>query len=151
MLVLPMKVDVEVSEDVVFVQLYRETQTIKGSKLIRPETAQREAFFAKVISVGVGRLVDIVPGVRDPETGKLGPSTAIRRPMNLEPGDHVILSKFHGERLSVDGKACLLLRRDDILSKIHVKEEDLKDHYELCGSDDMSDEMTASLQRLSIQ
>jgi chaperonin GroES len=84
----------------------------KGSKLFIPETARKEVFYAKVLKVGPGRAVDV------DEDNK-----PIVMPMKVEPGQDILFSRYHGERIEIDGKEYIVMRQDDVLGLVNVGED----------------------------
>ena len=88
-------------EDRVLVKpLEAETKTASG--LFLPETAKEKPQEGKVIAIGTGK--------RD-DNGKL-------IPFEVKKGDRVLISKYGGTEIKVDGKDYLIMREDDILGVI---------------------------------
>lgn len=73
----------------------------KGGIII-PDTAQEKPIEAKVIAVGQGKIS---------EDGKV-------TPLAIKEGDRVLIHKYAGTELKVDGEDVLMLREDDILGVI---------------------------------
>lgn len=73
----------------------------KGGLVIAP-AGQKEAHRAKVIAVG--------PGMRDLETGK-------KIPVDLDPGDIVLINPFLGLKTQVDGKELIIQKESEVLCK----------------------------------
>lgn len=112
-MVLPPSAEVEPIDDAILCQMYRQTGKWKpGSKIIIPETGREEIFFAQVISVGEGKIVDFN------EDG-----TPFRKPMGVEEEDWIVFARYHGERLQVADELYLLLREGDVLAKIDMGED----------------------------
>jgi chaperonin GroES len=84
--------------DRVLVRRSEEHETMAGSIII-PDTAKEKPQKAKVVAVGAGRLL---------ETGK-------RVPLSLKPGDTVLVSKWAGTEVKIDGTEYLILKEDEIL------------------------------------
>ena len=79
-----------------------EEQEVKKGGIIIPDTAKEKPQEGKVISVGTGK--------RD-EHGKL-------IPFEVKKGDRVLISKYGGTEIKIDGKDYLIMREDDILGVI---------------------------------
>ncbi|CAF0696127.1 co-chaperone GroES [Candidatus Methylacidithermus pantelleriae] len=85
--------------DRVLVKLIEEQEVRKGGIII-PDTAKERPQEAEVIAVGPGRLDD---------SGK-------RIPIEVKKGDRVLISKYGGTEVKIDGEAYQILREDDILA-----------------------------------
>ncbi len=85
--------------DRVIVKLAEEQEVKKGGIII-PDSAKEKPQEAKVIAVGPGRLDD---------NGK-------RIPVDLKKGDRVLISKYGGTEVKLDGEQYQILREDDILA-----------------------------------
>ena len=70
--------------------------------ILLPDSAKEKLNRGKVISVGDGKLDD---------DGK-------RIPLQVEPGDHVLFSKYSGDEFKLDDEEYLLIRENDILAVI---------------------------------
>ena len=70
--------------------------------IIIPDTAKEKPQKGKVIAVGKGKLM---------EGGK-------RRPMSVEPGNHILFSKWGGNEIKMDDQEYLILSEDEILAII---------------------------------
>lgn len=68
--------------------------------LFLPSVAQEKSNFAIVVAIGGGRVDD---------TGK-------RHPVRVEPGMTVLLSKWSGDEIEVDGEKHLFIREQDVLA-----------------------------------
>ena len=84
--------------DRVLVQPIEQDEVKKGGIII-PDTAKEKPQEGKVIAVG--------PGKRD-DNGKL-------IAMDVKKGDRVLISKYGGTEIKIDGKDYLIMREDDIL------------------------------------
>ena len=71
-----------------------------ASGIVIPDTAKEKPQEGEVVAVGPGRY----------EEGKL-------IPLDVEPGDTVIYSKYGGTEVKVSGKEYLILSERDILAK----------------------------------
>jgi len=87
--------------DRVLVQALEEKEVKKGGIII-PDTAKEKPQEGKIVAVGTGK--------RD-EDGKLIPFT-------VKKGDKVLISKYGGTEVKVDGETYLIMREDDILGII---------------------------------
>jgi chaperonin GroES len=74
----------------------------KVGNIIIPDTAKEKPQEADVIAVGPGRLDD---------EGK-------RLPMDVKKGDRVLISKYGGTEIQIDGEEHLIIRMDDVLAVI---------------------------------
>ena len=87
--------------DRVLVQPVEEHEVKKGGIII-PDTAKEKPQEGKVVSVGTGK--------RD-DNGKV-------IPFEVKKGDRVLISKYGGTEIKIDGKDYLIMREDDILGVI---------------------------------
>ncbi|OQA24609.1 MAG: 10 kDa chaperonin [Verrucomicrobia bacterium ADurb.Bin345] len=87
--------------DRVLVEPVKEGEEKKGGIII-PDTAKEKPQQGKVIAVGTGKLDD---------NGK-----AI--PFNVKKGDKVLMPKYGGTEIKMDGREYLILREEDILGVI---------------------------------
>jgi len=81
------------------VRRLEEAETKRGGIII-PDTAKEKPQEAEVVSVGPGRMT---------EEGK-------RVPMNVKKGDRILMGKYSGTEVKVDGDEFLILREDDVLA-----------------------------------
>jgi chaperonin GroES len=79
-----------------------EQEEVKKGGIIIPDTAKEKPQEGKVIAIGTGK--------RD-ENGKL-------IPFEVKKGDRVLISKYGGTEIKIDGKDYLIMREDDILGVI---------------------------------
>ena len=79
-----------------------EQEEVKKGGIIIPDTAKEKPQEGKVVAVGTGK--------RD-ENGKL-------IPFEVKKGDRVLISKYGGTEIKIDGKDYLIMREDDILGVI---------------------------------
>jgi len=79
-----------------------EDQEVKKGGIIIPDTAKEKPQEGKIVAVGTGK--------RD-EHGKL-------IPFEVKKGDRVLISKYGGTEIKIDGKEYLIMREDDILGVI---------------------------------
>jgi chaperonin GroES len=87
--------------DRVLVQAVEEKEVKKGGIII-PDTAKEKPQEAKVIAVGSGKTDD---------NGK-------KVPFEVKKGDKVLVSKYGGTEIKIDGETYQILREDDILGVI---------------------------------
>jgi chaperonin GroES len=78
-------------------RLEEQEQRIGG--IIVPDTAKEKPQQAKVVAVGRGRVTD---------DGKT-------IPLDVKVGDHVLVGKYSGTEIKLDGEEYLILREDEIL------------------------------------
>ena len=76
-----------------------EAQEERIGGIIIPDTAREKPQQAKVIAVGRGRVND---------DGKTVP-------LDVKEGDHVLVGKYSGTEIKLDGEEYLILREDEIL------------------------------------
>ncbi len=85
--------------DHIMVKRIDEEETSKGGILI-PDTAKEKPQQAKVIAVGKGKVN---------EDGKL-------QPLDVQKGVRVLLGKYSGTEVNIDGDEHLIIREDDVLA-----------------------------------
>jgi chaperonin GroES len=81
-------------------RLQEESKTAGG--LFIPDTAKEKPLEAEVIAVGNGKVS---------EDGKL-------RPLDVKKGDKILIGKYSGSEVKLDGEEHIILREDDILAVI---------------------------------
>jgi len=86
--------------DRVLVKRLEQEEQKSGGGIIIPDTAKEKPQEAKVIEVGPGK-VD--------ENGK-------NIPVGVKKGDRVLISKYGGTEVKIDGEEHIILREDDILA-----------------------------------
>ena len=84
--------------DRVLVKPAKEEETKKGGIII-PDTAKEKPQEGKVIAIGTGKL---------DEQGK-------KIPFTVKAGDRVLISKYGGTEIKIDGEEYQILREEDIL------------------------------------
>lgn len=87
--------------DRVIVKRLEEEKKSAGGILI-PDTAAEKPLRAEVVSVGPGRRAD---------DGKV-------HPLDVKKGDKVLIGKYSGTEVKVDGEDLVVLREDDIMAVI---------------------------------
>ena len=78
-----------------------ETEKTAGGLFI-PDTAKEKPLEAEIIAVGNGKVG---------EDGKI-------RPLEVKKGDKVLIGKYSGSEVKLDGEEHIILREDDILGVI---------------------------------
>lgn len=78
-----------------------ETQTDAG--IFLPESSTEKPQFATVLAVG---------------DGTLNESTGERTPLDIKKGDRIILSKWGGTELKLDGDEYLIINATDVLAVV---------------------------------
>lgn len=79
-----------------------EEQEVKKGGIIIPDTAKEKPTEAKIVSLGTGRKDDDGKAV----------------PFEVKKGDRVLISKYGGTEVKLDGKEYKILNSDDILAII---------------------------------
>jgi len=87
--------------DRVLVAPIKDEEQVKGGIII-PDSAKEKPQQGKVISVGTGRL--------DDEGKKI--------PFNVKKNDTILMPKYGGTEIKLDGKEYQIMREDDILAVI---------------------------------
>ena len=87
--------------DRLLVEPAEEKETKKGGIII-PDTAKEKPQEGKVVALGTGKLDD---------NGK-------KVEFTVKKGDKVLISKYGGTEIKVDGESYLIMREDDILGII---------------------------------
>lgn len=95
------KVNVRPLGDRVLVQQVEEKEQVKNGIII-PDSAKEKPQEATVVAVGSGK--------RDEKGEKI--------PFEVKAGDLVLISKYGGTEVKIDGDAYQILREDDILGII---------------------------------
>jgi chaperonin GroES len=87
--------------DRVLVEPQKDEETKKGGIII-PDTAKEKPQQGKIVAVGTGKIDD---------SGK-------KVPFNVKVGDKVLMPKYGGTEVKLDGKEYQILREEDILAVI---------------------------------
>ena len=87
--------------DRVLVEPLKEAEVQKGGIII-PDTAKEKPQQGKVIAVGTGKLDD----------------NGNKIPFNVKKGDNVLMPKYGGTEIKLDGKEYQIMREEDILGII---------------------------------
>jgi chaperonin GroES len=96
-----MAINVRPLGDRVLVQPIEEKETKKGGIII-PDTAKEKPQEGSVVALGTGKTDD---------NGK-------KVEFTVKKGDKVLISKYGGTEIKVDGESYLIMREDDILGII---------------------------------
>ncbi len=87
--------------DRVVVKRIEQGEQIRGGIII-PDTAKEKPQEAEVVAVGPGKLTD---------EGK-------RMPIDVKAGDRVLIGKYSGSEIKIDGEELVILREDEILAVV---------------------------------
>ena len=87
--------------DRVLVKRIEQEEQVRGGIII-PDTAKEKPQEAEVMAVGPGKLND---------DGK-------RSPMDVQEGDRVLMGKYSGSEIKLDGTDYVILREDEILGVV---------------------------------
>ncbi len=96
-----MSVNVRPLHDRVLIKRVEEEEQVRGGIII-PDTAKEKPQEAEVVAVGPGKLQD---------DGK-------RQPMDVNPGDRVLVGKYSGSEIKIDDDEYVILREDEILAVV---------------------------------
>ena len=84
--------------DRIVVRRAKEQESMSGSIVI-PDSAKEKPQEAEVIAVGAGKRLD---------DGKLVP-------LDVKAGDRILLGKYSGSEIKLDGEEFLIVREDEVL------------------------------------
>ncbi len=87
--------------DRILVKREEPSETVRGGIII-PDSAKEKPQEGKVVAVGKGRLDD---------SGKV-------IPMEIKKGDRILMGKYSGTEVKLDGDEHIILREDDVLAVI---------------------------------
>ena len=90
--------------DRILVRRVEEQETVRGGIII-PDTAKEKPQEGEVVAVGPGRLT---------EDGK-------RIAMDVKKGDRVLIGKYSGTEVKIDGTEYVILREEDVLGVLASK------------------------------
>jgi chaperonin GroES len=90
--------------DRILVRRIEEKETVRGGIII-PDTAKEKPQEGEIVAVGPGRLN---------EEGK-------RIAMEVKKGDRVLIGKYSGTDVKIDGVEYTILREDDVLGVLGAK------------------------------
>jgi chaperonin GroES len=91
--------------DRIVVRRIKEQESMSGSIVI-PDSAKEKPQEADVIAVGAGKRLD---------DGKLVP-------LDVKPGDRILLGKYSGSEIKLDGEEFLIVREDEVLGVLAARE-----------------------------
>jgi len=94
-------VNIRPLQDRILIKRLDEDEQVKGGIII-PDTAKEKPQEAEVVAVGPGKLDD---------DGK-------RAPMDVKVGDKVLVGKYSGSDIKIDGEDYVILREDEVLAVI---------------------------------
>jgi chaperonin GroES len=77
-----------------------EEEEVKRGGIIIPDTAKEKPQEGEVVAVGPGRVT---------EDGK-------RIPMEVKKGDRILIGKYSGTEVKIEGDEFVILREDDVLA-----------------------------------
>ncbi len=77
------------------------SETVRGGIII-PDTAKEKPQEGKVIEVGPGKVDD----------------QGNRIPLEVKKGDRILMSKYAGTEVKIDGEEHIIMREDDVLAII---------------------------------
>ncbi len=95
-----MSVNITPLHDRVLVRRLEEQETAKGGIVI-PDTAKEKPHEGEVIAVGAGKM----------EKGR-------RIPLDVKVGDRILFGKYTGNDIKIEDQEYLILREEDILTKV---------------------------------
>jgi chaperonin GroES len=84
------------------VKRIEQEEQVRGGIII-PDTAKEKPQEAEVIAVGPGKIGD---------DGK-------RFPMDVTAGDRILVGKYSGSEIKIDGEEFVILREDEILAVVN--------------------------------
>jgi chaperonin GroES len=84
--------------DRVVVRRIEPKEEVRGGIII-PDVAREKPMLAEVVAVGTGRVL---------ENGKV-------LPLDVQPGQKVLIGKYAGSEVKIDGVEYVILREDEIL------------------------------------
>ena len=90
--------------DRILIRRIEEQETIRGGIII-PDTAKEKPQEGEVVAVGPGRLT---------EDGK-------RIAMEVKKGDRVLIGKYSGTDVKIDGTEYVILREEEVLGVLSTK------------------------------
>jgi chaperonin GroES len=80
------------------------SEQVRGGIII-PDSAKEKPQEGRVIAVGPGRVDD----------------KGTRTPLELKPGDRILMGKYSGTEVRIDGEEHIIMREDDVLAVIESK------------------------------
>ena len=86
-------------DDRIVVQRLEAEETTEGG-IVLPDTAKEKPQQAKVVAVGPGRMLD----------------DGSRAGLDVKKGDTVLIGKYQGTEITIDGKEYVFLKAEDLLA-----------------------------------
>jgi len=96
-----MAVKIRPLHDRVLVKRFEEQEQMRGGIII-PDTAKEKPQEAEVVAVGPGKVQD----------------DGSRAPMDVTNGDRILIGKYSGSEIKLDGDEFVILREDEILAVV---------------------------------
>ena len=96
-----MSVNIRPLHDRVLVKRIEEEEQVRGGIII-PDTAKEKPQEAEVVAVGPGKIGD----------------NGERQAMDVKAGDRILVGKYSGSEIKVEGVEYVILREDEILGVI---------------------------------
>jgi chaperonin GroES len=90
--------------DRILARRIEEKETVRGGIII-PDTAKEKPQEGEVVAVGPGRKT---------EDGKL-------IPLDVKKGDRILMGKYSGTDVKIDGTEYVILREDDVLGVLNAE------------------------------
>ena len=87
--------------DRIVVKRTKEEEKTKGGIII-PDTAKEKPIEGTVVAVGNGKVL---------KDGK-------QRPLEVKPGDRILIGKYSGTEVKLDGEEHVIVREDDVLAVV---------------------------------
>jgi chaperonin GroES len=97
-------VNIRPLHDRVLVKRIEQEEQVRGGIII-PDSAKEKPQEAEVMAVGPGKIGD---------DGK-------RFPMDVQAGDRILVGKYSGSEIKIDGEDFVILREDEILAVVNGK------------------------------
>jgi len=94
-------VNVRPLHDRILVKRLEGEEQVQGGIII-PDSAKEKPQEAEVIAVGPGKVQD----------------TGERLPMDVKAGDRVLIGKYSGSDIKIDGEELVILREDEVLAVV---------------------------------
>lgn len=82
-----------------------EAETKSAGGIVIPDSAAEKPIRAEVIAIGRGRALD----------------NGDTRPLDVKVGDNVLIGKYAGNEIKLDGEELVVLREDDIMCVLEGK------------------------------
>lgn len=79
-------------------------ESVSKGGIIIPENAKEKPMQAIVVAIGSGRLLD----------------NGLREPIGCEIGDTVLIGKYQGTDITLDGEKLLVIKSDDVLGVVET-------------------------------